>query len=201
MRGNSTRIIKDLKNKLIAPHQDEGFEKIFKIQSMSDCNLLLRDWGITSMPITTIPEEEIPLIKFPRTKHLMNIGAATRDDLIMTQAEVKYFLSKNIVIEEKIDGANLGISIRDHKLVCQNRSHFVNSSYHPQFKYLEKWLNEHSIDLWKVLENEKNPAENNRYILYGEWVYAKHSIHYKSLPDWFIAFDLFDRIENKFWSR
>jgi len=28
-------------------------------------------------------------------------------------------------------------------------------------------------------------------ILYGEWCYAKHSIHYTMLPDYFIAFDIF----------
>ena len=29
----------------------------------------------------------------------------------------------------------------------------------------------------------------------------KHSIHYTNLPDWFIAYDIFDKFEGKFWSR
>merc|ERR1719453_2536834 len=38
-------------------------------------------------------------------------------------------------------------------------------------------------------------------ILYGEWCYAKHSIPYDELPDYFIAFDLYDLAEEKFYSR
>ena len=37
--------------------------------------------------------------------------------------------------------------------------------------------------------------------MFGEWLYAKHSIHYTQLPSYFISFDLFDRKENKFYSR
>ena len=106
----------------------------------------------------------------------------------------KYFLHREIYIEEKIDGANMGISIRDNRLVAQNRSHYVTAEYHPQFKYLDKWLHQNAAILWEILESD-------RYILYGEWCYAKHSIPYTALSDWFTAFDLFDRLENKFISR
>lgn len=84
--------------------------------------------------------------------------------------------------------------MRNNKLCAQNRSHFVTSAYHTQFKHLDKWLNRHADELWAVLDSD-------RYILYGEWVYARHSIHYKKLPDWFVAFDMFDKMEGKFWSR
>lgn len=87
-----------------------------------------------------------------------------------------------------------GISIRDNQLCAQNRSHFVTSAYHSQFKHLDKWLHRHADDLWEVLGSD-------RYTLYGEWVYARHSIHYQRLPDWFVAFDMFDKLEGKFWSR
>ena len=59
---------------------------------------------------------------------------------------------------------------------------------------LDKWLHKHSNELWCLLESD-------RYILYGEWMFARHSIHYASLPDYFIAFDMYDRLEEKFWSR
>lgn len=38
-------------------------------------------------------------------------------------------------------------------------------------------------------------------LLFGEWCYAVHSIHYDRLPDWFLAFDLYDWRTNKFLSR
>lgn len=40
-----------------------------------------------------------------------------------------------------------------------------------------------------------------RYLLYGEWVVAKHSIPYTSLPDFFMAFDFYDRKTKQFVSR
>jgi hypothetical protein len=146
------------------------------------------------LPKSTLPPE-LGLLKFPRTRHLANFGSATRDDLILNIDDVNTnWLNQPVFIEEKIDGANMGISIRNHTLVAQNRSHYVTSTYHPQFKFLDKWIAKHSDELWQVLQSE-------RYILYGEWVYATHSIVYSKLPDWFIAFDMYDRLEQRFFSR
>lgn len=33
----------------------------------------------------------------------------------------------------------------------------------------------------------------NRYIMYGEWMYAKHTIYYDALPHYFMEFDVLDR--------
>ena len=46
-----------------------------------------------------------------------------------------------------------------------------------------------------------DPKFPERYILYGEWVVAKHSIPYVSLPDVFLAFDFYDRKKKSFVSR
>jgi len=138
---------------------------------------------------------DLYIIKFPRTKHIANLGSATRDDLLMTQAESSSFLNKEIYVEEKIDGANMGISInKDGKILVQNRSHYVTTQSGPQFKPLDKWIATHYTELWEILEPEV-------HILYGEWLYMKHSIKYNRLEDWFMAFDIFDKKENKFYSR
>ena len=193
-QGRGGRIIDSLANTLEVPTLEEGFDKIFTIRTFDDSSNLLSNWGCLTMPRSTIPEE-IGLIKFPRTRHIQNIGSATRDDLIMSADEVhSSYLNRHLCVEEKIDGANMGISIRNNKICAQNRSHFVGSAYHAQFRYLDKWIHQHSDELWSVLESD-------RYILYGEWVYARHSIHYTSLPDWFVAFDMYDCLEQKFWCR
>jgi atypical dual specificity phosphatase len=136
------------------------------------------------------------IIKFPRTKHIVNLGAMTRDDLMYTLTEQKDLLSNELIIEEKIDGANLGIFLNKEtmKIMVQNRSHFVNCEYHEQFKLLEKWITLHSSELFEILQE-------NEYILYGEWVYFKHSIHYTKIPDYFILFDIYDRVTKQFLSR
>ena len=38
-------------------------------------------------------------------------------------------------------------------------------------------------------------------ILFGEWLYATHSIEYNKLPDYFLAFDLYNKKEDLFYSR
>lgn len=150
--------------------------------------------------------ESLPrFVKFPRTQHLLSLGAATRDDLLMDPRERQPFLRPTtphtLTVEEKVDGANLGISFgADFQLRAQNRSHFVNPKSHVQFKALGWWLQEHGPCLSRILlrDGETPPG---RLILFGEWLAAKHSIHYTRLPDKFMAFDLYDTKEGRFYSR
>ena len=39
----------------------------------------------------------------------------------------------------------------------------------------------------------RDPLFAQRYILYGEWMAMRHSVAYTKLPDWLVAFDLYDR--------
>lgn len=144
------------------------------------------------------------LFKFPRTRHLFDAGGkgVSRDDLLLDQSDEKIFYSSRgrgeqhlVAVEEKVDGANLGISIgTDMRVSFQNRSHFINSKTHRQFNSLDSWLAQHSSGLYEALEP-------GRHVLFGEWLYAKHSIHYTKLPGYFLAFDIYDRTESRFLSR
>jgi ATP-dependent RNA circularization protein (DNA/RNA ligase family) len=108
------------------------------------------------------------------------------------------YLNHILTIEEKIDGANLGIQMdANYKISYQNRSHYVTYETSSQFKGLRTWEEQHLGDLFSILMSDKP----NRYILYGEWCYLKHSIQYDELPDYFMAFDIFDKYANKFVSR
>ena len=44
------------------------------------------------------------------------------------------------------------------------------------------------------------PAMCNIAQLFGEWCRARHSISYHNLPDWFLAFDLYDHHTHRFHS-
>lgn len=79
--------------------------------------------------------------------------------------------------------------------MAQNRAHFVNSSTHPQFKALDSWIVEHGAELHAILEGP------GRRVLYGEWLYARHSIWYTNLPSYFLAFDIYDCQRACFLSR
>lgn len=137
-------------------------------------------------------------LKFPRTCHAVNLGAATRDDKILPLQDLNHWIQtkQRFYIEEKVDGANMGIFIRscDQRIMVQNRSHFITPSYHPQFEQLGSWLNHHNSELYDILEAD-------RHVLYGEWLYATHSVYYNNLPAYFIAYDIYDIQEKCFLSR
>eukprot|EP00178_Gracilaria_changii_P016418 TRINITY_DN469_c0_g1_i1.p1 TRINITY_DN469_c0_g1~~TRINITY_DN469_c0_g1_i1.p1 ORF type:complete len:1067 (+),score=129.49 TRINITY_DN469_c0_g1_i1:6554-9754(+) len=146
-------------------------------------------------------------VKYPRTRHILNLGGGvTDDDLVMNGRELteistmlntaQFDECTVLTIEEKVDGANLGFSMcaNSGSILIQNRSHYVNTKSHPQFKLVKFFVDTYEEDLRKVLRGGER-------ILYGEWMYAKHSIHYTKLPSVFLAFDLFVVAENKFMSR
>jgi atypical dual specificity phosphatase len=186
------KIIDSVSKTLQIPTIEEGFTKIDIVTSFKESNQLLLSIGCDISNLVELNHDDI--IKFPRTKHLHNLGSASRDDLLLSGDEIEGFLNCMVYLEEKIDGANLGLSVKDNKIIAQNRSHYVNSAYHAQFKLLDKWIFDHSQDLWEILGD-------NTKVLYGEWVYAKHSIEYTDLPDYFIAFDIYDIVEQRFYSR
>lgn len=132
--------------------------------------------------------------KFPSTPHLALLGdVAVRDDKVMSKSERDEFLRHEIIIEEKVDGANLGVSFDSSgNIRFQNRGSYLYPPYSGQWKKLPSWCQSRIDSLFEGLAD--------RYILFGEWCYAQHSVKYNQLPDWFLAFDIFDKIEGKFFS-
>jgi len=134
--------------------------------------------------------------KFPRTRHIYNAGGSSvgRDDLLMDAHEAAVFHSNPLVVEEKVDGSNLGISItEDYKVIFQNRGKLISSASGSQWRQLDEWVSAHP-GLWQVLTSPS-------LLLFGEWCYARHSIEYTRLPDYFIVFDLYDKTAQHFVSR
>jgi ATP-dependent RNA circularization protein (DNA/RNA ligase family) len=132
--------------------------------------------------------------RYPHTSHLAWLGEGQpRDDKVLSPADAKMLLSEAVVVEEKLDGANLGLSLSPAgSLRAQNRSHFLAEPYTGQFFRLASWLTLHTHALC--------PALTPDLILFGEWCAARHSLSYDRLPDWFLLFDVLDRSQRAFWS-
>jgi atypical dual specificity phosphatase len=69
--------------------------------------------------------------KYPRTRHCYDTGnSVSRDDLLLTATEFEttFLQGRHVTVEEKVDGANLGLSIDPDNgaIRAQNRSHYVN---------------------------------------------------------------------------
>ncbi len=102
-------------------------------------------------------------------------------------------MSHTLIVEEKVDGANFGISFdRAGNIQLQNRGSYLIEPYLGQWKKISVWLQGKLEQLFDALEDD--------LILFGEWCYAKHSISYNNLPDWFLGFDIFEKNGSQFWS-
>lgn len=133
------------------------------------------------------------IYKYPRTQHLE--GSRFQDgDGDLDSIKFKEIKNKFCVLEEKVDGANCGISFDENRqMYLQSRGHFLNGGYgEAQFDLFKTWANTFKYKLWELL--------GDRYIMYGEWLYAKHTVFYDELSHYFMEFDIFDKVEEKFLS-
>jgi hypothetical protein len=133
--------------------------------------------------------------KFPRTPHLVWLGGSSpRGDKVMATPEARKWVRRSLSVEEKIDGANLGLSLRaDGRLRAQSRGHYLEARAAGQWQPLWRWLAQREEPLRACLAPET--------IAFGEWCFVEHSVFYDSLPDWFLLFDVYDRRQGRFWSR
>lgn len=141
------------------------------------------------------PETPETLFKFPRTPHLFWLGEASpRGDKVLSPREAKDLLRRPVAVEEKVDGACLGFSmIPREEIRVQSRGRYLTRGERGQFQPLWSWLARREDALRRVFRTDR--------IVFGEWCYARHTVGYDALPDWFLAFDVYDRDADRFWSR
>ncbi|HEY9403666.1 MAG TPA: RNA ligase family protein [Pyrinomonadaceae bacterium] len=131
------------------------------------------------------------LHKYPRTPHLSGsrLQPGDEDQRVVSLEHLK---GSRIVVEEKLDGANSAISFgEDGRLLLQSRGHFLDGGPRERhFGMLKSWAGS--------AQRELRDALGGRYIMYGEWLYAKHTIFYDALPHYFFEFDVLDRETGQF---
>ncbi len=125
-------------------------------------------------------------VKYPRTPHLFG-SQGTEDDKHWGAKRSSSFLADpSLIVEEKVDGTNVGIHFTTAgRLVLQCRGHEITEGMHPQYDLFKQWTAVKRDLLESLLED--------RFILFGEWLYACHSVHYRNLPHYFFEFDIYDK--------
>jgi hypothetical protein len=129
--------------------------------------------------------------KYPRTRHL--VGSRLQPgDADLTQAPFAELRGRRLVVEEKLDGANAAISFTAAgELLLQSRGHYLAGGPRERhFGPFKAWAATVAGRLWPVL--------TDRYVLYGEWLYAKHTVFYDALPHYFCEFDMLDLSKSEF---
>ena len=130
--------------------------------------------------------EDVMIQKYPRTPHIEGSRLQPGDE-DLSQIPFDAIKRKHLVIEEKCDGANSAISFGpDGQLLLQSRGHYLSGGYRERhFNLMKQWATVHRDAFYQVL--------GKRYIMYGEWMYAKHTVFYDALPHYFLEFDILDR--------
>jgi len=133
------------------------------------------------------------LAKYPRTPHLAG-SRLQPGDFDLAAVPFTEIAGRHLVVEEKLDGANAAISFTpDGELRLQSRGHYLTGGPRErQFGPFKAWA--------ATVAHLLRPRLGDRYILYGEWLYAKHTVFYDALPHYFCEFDVFDRQEEVFLS-
>ena len=129
--------------------------------------------------------------KYPRTPHIEGSRLQPGDE-DLSQIPFSEIAGRHLVIEEKLDGANSAVSFDDDgELLLQSRGHYLTGGYRERhYNMMKQWAMVHKDAFYKVL--------GTRYIMYGEWMYAKHTVYYDALPHYFLEFDVLDKRKRTF---
>jgi len=120
------------------------------------------------------------LAKPPRTLHLQ--GSAGRD----SPDDVSLPADTNVVVEEKLDASHCAISFdSDARLWIAHRGQWLTDPLPREWRTLRAWCEARADLLADLLED--------RYVLHGEWMLAKHTVFYDALPDLLLEYDIHDR--------
>ncbi|MCH1997773.1 RNA ligase family protein, partial [Achromobacter xylosoxidans] len=137
--------------------------------------------------------QSLELFRYPRTPHLEG-SRLQEGDHGHDHVPYRELRGLRLVVEEKLDGANTGISFSPAgDLLLQSRGHYLaGGGRERQFNFIKAWAQAHAGWLLQRLED--------RYVMYGETLSKKHSVFYDALPHHFFEFDVLDRRAGQFLS-
>lgn len=133
------------------------------------------------------------MLKYPRTPHVEGSRLQPGDE-DLSSVRLSDLAGSRLVVEEKLDGGNAGISFdADGRLYLQSRGHFLEGGGRERhFDLFKTWASRWRSELWGALGPD--------LVLYGEWLYAKHTVFYDALPHYFMEFDVLDARTGEFLS-
>lgn len=131
------------------------------------------------------------VLTYPRTPHLFG-SCGTDDDKWLSESETLRLLAEeSLIVEEKVDGTNVGIQfLANGEMILQSGRRLLVDGLHQQYDVFKHWVQVHRQDFDDHLQD--------RYILFGEWLFARHSIHYRQLSHYFLEFDIYDKFVGSF---
>jgi ATP-dependent RNA circularization protein (DNA/RNA ligase family) len=121
--------------------------------------------------------------KYEKTYRILIPEINVKGKFDLSKQQTTDLLNGEVVVEEKMDGANVGIIRHKKGFHLQKRGSLMGQGEHEQFGFFYNWAYRQNY--------EKLTKLPMHYLVYGELVYATHTIYYDRLPDFFLAFDIF----------
>ena len=126
------------------------------------------------------------IVKYPRTQHIQGSKLQSGDE-DLSIVPYSFLKNKYLVLEEKLDGANSGISFENKDIYSLNQKG-VDSQLQMMLQcrghYLTGGPGERQFELFKswtsCIEYLIHDVLKDVFIMYGEWCYAKHTVFYES---------------------
>ena len=120
---------------------------------------------------------------YPRTPYLWTPPSGAPDDKVLSPEEAARFLREPVVVEEKLDGANVSLWLDDDGLPqVASRGGPDAMDRAGQLGRLRAWAYEHLGALQTLLADG--------WAAYGEWLWLRHGVAYDALPDLLVVLDL-----------
>jgi hypothetical protein len=138
----------------------------------------------------SIPYKKI-LPEYPSIRHLPWKPNSKGDKIATEQEAAVIFSVTKLCVQEKIDGANCGMAFIDGYPVVRNRTKILRKGQEMKNPSLKQFAS-----AWNWMHDRKERFDKldtlGPYSVYGEWMIQQHGMVYDTLPEWFIAYDVYD---------
>ena len=129
--------------------------------------------------------------KFPRTPHLPGSNVVDADRSLTSEEVAVLCRDCEVVIQEKLDGTCVGLFFEDaDSSVLLKRGGVIGHREKDQYNVFRTWVQQRAVVLREALAKQ--------HALFGEFLWQTHGLFYDRLPDFFIGYDLLDRISGAF---
>jgi len=121
--------------------------------------------------------------KYPRTPYLWSHVSMSAEDRTLAPEAVHEWFTRPVLVEEKVDGANVTVWQDEHGVLqVASRGGVGATDRGQQLGRLRAWVAERTLPLTEATAGGR--------VLYGEWLWVQHGVAYRALPDWFVLLDV-----------
>ena len=119
---------------------------------------------------------------YPRTPYLWTPDAGAAGDRLVEPSERPDWMQRPVVVEEKLDGANVSVWWENQRPRVASRGGPDAMDRAGQLGPLRGRVGAAHDQLASLLAGG--------WVLYGEWLWLAHTVHYNRLPDHLVVLDL-----------